>query len=66
MSYVDDIIDKFGGIRATARATGKATSTVQGWKERGSIPDKQKPGILTAAKSQHVDISPADFWPMEE
>lgn len=33
------VIERFGGVRPMATALGVPASTVQGWKERGSIPE---------------------------
>ncbi|AZV00326.1 carph-isopro domain-containing protein [Paracoccus sulfuroxidans] len=63
MSYAHRIIDKFGGIRAAAAALSKAPSTVQGWKNRGSIPDAEKAKVLAAAVQKGVELTRNDFWP---
>lgn len=63
MSYVASILDKFGGVRATAAALGRAPSTVQGWKDRGTIPDHEKVAVLDAAVRIGIPITKADFWP---
>ena len=44
-----DIIAKFGGIRPMASKLGIAVSTVQGWRERGSIPHARHHQILSSA-----------------
>jgi hypothetical protein len=64
MTYVSHIIDQFGGIRPMAAAIGKPVSTVQSWKVRGSIPDHIKPAILTRARVAGIELSPADFFPV--
>jgi len=63
MSYASNIIAKFGGVRATAAALGRAPSTIQGWKDRGSIPDQEKAVVLDAAKRIGLPVEKADFWP---
>jgi hypothetical protein len=62
------IIEKFGGLSATARALGhRNASTVQGWWERGVIPARQQPHVLEASRRLKVGITPADFIePMSE
>lgn len=65
MSYVIHIIEKFGGVRATASALRKPPSTVQGWKHRGTIPDSEKGAVLSAAKVRGIEITKEDFWPSE-
>lgn len=62
MSYVDNIISKFGGIRPLASRLDCAASTVQSWKVRGSIPDRKKAELLRVAADDGVDLSPADFF----
>lgn len=66
MTYAQKIIEQFGGVRATAAAIGLPPSTVQGWKDRGSIPDSQKPTVLAAARGIGVAITKSDFWPGDE
>ena len=57
------IINKFGGINATARACGHASaSTVQGWKERGWIPQDRHREVFDAAKRRNVALTPEDFY----
>lgn len=65
MSYVAPIISKFGGVRSLARALQCSPSTIQGWKDRGSIPDAHKARVLIAAESLGVDLTKGDFWPSE-
>lgn len=63
MSYVVQIVDAFGGVRAMAKAVKRPASTVQSWKDRGSIPDDHKPDVLAAAQALALDIAPHDFFP---
>ena len=63
MSYVTHIIDKFGGVRPMAAAIQKPVSTVQSWKVRGSIPDANKPDVLTRARELKLELRPEDFFP---
>ena len=51
-----EIIDRFGGIRPMASKLGVAVTTVQGWKERGHIPQGRFPQIIEAAARHGVDI----------
>ena len=46
-----------------ARALKRPVSTVQSWKDRGSIPDDSKPAVLIAAQGAGLDLTPADFFP---
>jgi hypothetical protein len=61
MTQAEYIIVKFGGINATARSLGIAVSTVQGWMERGSIPERRWKEILKAAEASRVELAPEDF-----
>lgn len=60
-TQADYIIAKFGGVNAMARAIRITPSTVQGWRERGSIPERRWKEILRAAHEQHVEVRAADF-----
>ncbi len=61
MTQAEYIIAKFGGVNAMARATRKTPSTVQGWRERGSIPERRWKEILEAAHSMGLKMEPDDF-----
>lgn len=63
MTYAQVIIEKFGGVRAAANALGRSPSTVQGWKVRGTIPDTEKPAVLSAALLCGIPLAKDDFWP---
>ena len=63
MTYVDQIVEKFGGVRSLARAIEKPVSTVSSWKTRGSIPDEHKVDVLNSAITAGVDLAPEDFFP---
>lgn len=63
MNYVDHIIRRVGGLRLLSRLLGhKYPATVVGWKNRGSIPDAQKPRVVEAARKHGVELKPEDFW----
>jgi hypothetical protein len=51
-----EIIERFGGIRPMASKLGVAVTTVQGWKERGHIPEGRLPRIIKAAATHDIDI----------
>ena len=65
MSYVDKIIQTFGGVRPMAAAVGRKTSTVHSWKVRGSIPDDQKSHVWDRAQEAGLPLAPEDFVPFE-
>ena len=46
------VIGAFGGIRPMANKLNVPVSTVQGWKERGVIPETRHDEIRTAAKAR--------------
>ena len=56
---VTEIIEAFGGLRPMAGKLKVAVSTVQGWKERDSIPTARHGEILEAAKSHNIALDPA-------
>lgn len=53
------IIAQFGGIRPMAHKLGVAVSTVQGWRERDSIPAARHDQILAAAEAQGIALDRA-------
>ena len=55
------VIARFGGIRPMASKLGVAVSTVQGWRERGAIPARHHARVLEAARTEGLDIGPADL-----
>jgi len=62
LSQAERVINKFGGVNATARACGhKSASTVQGWKERGWIPQERHHEVLEAARRMGIPLSAEDF-----
>lgn len=48
------VIDAFGGIRPMATKLGVPVSTVQGWKQRDTIPASRVPSIAAAARAHGV------------
>lgn len=52
----NEIIERFGGIRPMASKLGVAVTTVQGWKERGHIPEGRLPQIIGAASEAGIDL----------
>ena len=51
------VIRRFGGIRPAASLLGVAASTVQGWKERGVIPQNREQTILDFAARHNIDLA---------
>lgn len=65
MTYPQNIIVKFGGLRAMARLTGYPNSTISSWLSRGAIHDEHKPAILKAAHENGVLLTKEDFFPVQ-
>ena len=64
MSYASALIDDvFGGIRPAARALNKAASTIQGWYEAGTIPQKHWEDVINAAAAFNHNLTADDFFP---
>lgn len=55
------VIKTIGGLTRTANALGIPVTTVQGWKVRGSIPQKHWTALLDAAKAEGKTLELADF-----
>lgn len=55
------VIAKFGGLTGTARAIGVPVTTVQGWQERGRIPQDHWKALMTAATANGDELSFEDF-----
>ncbi|KLN60744.1 hypothetical protein WH96_09655 [Kiloniella spongiae] len=58
-SPTQEIINAFGGLRPLASKLGIAVSTVQGWKERDSIPSARHEDILQAAAKSKITLNVA-------
>lgn len=55
-TVAENVIKRFGGIWPLSRKLGhENASTVQGWKERGRIPDAHWPVIERAAAAEGFD-----------
>lgn len=63
MSIASRIIEKFGGTRKLAAAMELAPSTVQSWKDAGTIPNKHQVPLLRKALEIGIALAPADFFP---
>lgn len=64
------VIDKFGGLTATARALSTEdnrfpVTTVQGWRVRGEIPTEHWAALIEAGQQRGVELQVADFLPPE-
>ena len=55
------VIGAFGGIRPMANKLEVPVSTVQGWKERGVIPETRHDEIRAAAKAHEVALDDGDL-----
>ena len=57
-SVAEIVIDRFGGLNPCARALGKPLSTIQGWKDSGTIHSRNWPLIEAAAlKEGWLDLT---------
>ena len=55
------VVGRFGGIRPMAQKLGVAVSTVQGWRERGVIPEARHKDILAAAAANGIELPEAEL-----
>lgn len=51
----EPVINAFGGLRPLANRLGLTPSTVQGWRERGVIPESRADSIFDAARADGID-----------
>ena len=65
MAYVEKICEAFGGVRPMARALRLPVSTVQSWKDRGSIPDQRKSDVMFVARQLDLSLVWSDFLPVD-
>jgi hypothetical protein len=61
LSPAQYVITKFGGLTGTSRAIGVPVTTVQGWQERGRIPQDHWKALMNAAASNGDEITFEDF-----
>lgn len=73
MTPAKQIIDKCGGVAATAQLTGRTLASVYKWdypKERGGtggvVPRSAQDIILAASKRGEVDVSLRDFYVVDD
>lgn len=67
------VIAKIGGVDVAARITGKHVSRIYRWmqpRERGGtggfVPQDDATKMLRHAKAEGIDLSPADFFALDE
>jgi hypothetical protein len=73
MEPAKTIIEKLGGEAAVSKITGTAYTAPYRWQQPrskggtgGLIPQRHHPGLLSYARDNQIDLSPADFLPSEE
>ncbi|WGF89712.1 crotonyl-CoA carboxylase/reductase [Marinivivus vitaminiproducens] len=59
---VEQVIRKFGSQQRVAEVLGIWQTAVSGWVRRGAIPARRQAELLRAARSEGIDLSPADFF----
>ena len=60
-SPVDLAINRFGGVRALARAIGRDPAAISRWKKTGVVPTSVQRRILEAAWDRGMDITAHDM-----
>lgn len=61
LSPAQFVISKFGGLTGTSRAIGVPVTTVQGWQERGRIPQDHWKSLVSAAAANGKALELDDF-----
>lgn len=61
MTAAEHIISELGGLTKVAALLDCPVSTVQGWKERGKIPQERWLSIIEAAATVGRTFTPSDF-----
>jgi len=56
LAAAEAVVERFGGIRPMATKLGVPVTTVQGWKNRGHIPENRHAEIRAAAREHGVDL----------
>jgi hypothetical protein len=64
VNAAEQIISRFGGQSALAKALGTKQSTVQYWAKKGAIPAKWHSAIAEAAVASGVSVAAGDFSPL--
>lgn len=60
-SPAEFVIKSIGGLTKTATAIGRPVTTVQGWKERGRIPQEHWLPLIDAARASGKAVKFEDF-----
>ena len=60
-SPVDLAINRFGGVRALARAIGRDPAAISRWKKTGTVPTSVQRRILEVAWGRGMDITAHDM-----
>jgi len=63
---VEDVIDRFSGIRPMARKMGIPVTTVQGWKKRNLIPEDRVQDIIDTAEKHKISLQGISFINMTD
>jgi hypothetical protein len=65
MTYVDRIIDQFGGLRSMAATGGWPVTTVQYWKQEGLIPARRQQEVMDVGRANGIPLEPSDFFDLQ-
>lgn len=57
MSYIQDIVDKFGGVTRCAEALNTSKATVSNWIRRKKISDAGKVALYQAAGDAGIPVT---------
>lgn len=60
---VNGILQRFKSQKHLAKLLNVSDSTVAQWKRRNAIPSNRIQQILGLAKTEHLELSPVDFFP---
>lgn len=61
MTPAEHVISKLGGLTETSRLTGHPITTVQGWKVRGTIPQRHWSSLIEASSNSGERLVIEDF-----
>ena len=63
---VEHIIRRFGSQQRVAELLGIWQTAVSGWVRRGAIPARRQAELLAIARTEGIELAPADFFGLDE